>query len=144
MTQNREYTVEELSKIPKVTPPINRKEPDLSLNEVLVILPDGLSMIHDWEGHVKRLFKLTEKGTYIEITPDYRELAKTLAKGLDPVMFLEDVIRNMDPDKQAKLAEMLKPKIVGEPVKPKTRQDNRCAHLQVIAGGHTMTINLRG
>jgi len=146
-----EFTVEELVKLPRVLHPDGKKQPDLSKNDVLVFLPQpGIAFIHDWEGHTQRLFKRTEKGTYIEQTPDYTGLVGLLLPGFDPSIFLLDVIKTMAPEEQLKLAEMLRqksPEKAGEeskPVKPKTKQDSRCAHLIVTAGGHTMTINLRG
>lgn len=140
----KKFTVSELAKLTKITPPLKGKEPDMSLNEVLTILPEGLAMIYDWEGHVKRLFKLTEDGSYIEVTPNYDEIAKILAKSFNPEEFIADVIRTMDPDKQVKLAEMLKQKSTKKPTEPKVKQNNRCANLIVTTSGHTMTINLRG
>lgn len=96
----REYTLEELSKLPKITLPAKgKKEPDLSLNEVLVILPNGLVLIYDWEGHTSRIFSRALTGTdkYLDVTPDHKAIAKTLAARLDPEMFMEDVIKTMEP-----------------------------------------------
>lgn len=149
----REYSLEELSKLPKITPPAKGKDPDFSLNEVLVILPNGLALIHDWEGHTSRIFsrELTGTDKYVDVTPDHKAIAKTLAARLDSEVFMEDVVKTMEPEKQVKLAEMLNLflKETGQneegekPVVFKTKQDNRCAHLIVGVRGKQLTINLR-
>ena len=151
----KEYTIEELSTLPKITPPTKgKKEADLSLNEVLVILPNGLAIIHDWEGHTIRIFSRALTGTdkYVDVTPDHKAIAKTLAEKLNSEMFMEDVVKTMEPEKQIKLAEMLnlflketeQNKKVETPTILKTKQDNRCAHLMVGVYGKQVTINLRG
>ena len=154
MNPRKEYTLEELSKLPQITPPVKGKGADLSLNEVLVVLPNGLALIHDWEGHTRRIFsrELTGTDKYVDVTPDHPAIAKMLAATLDTQMFMEDVVKTMEPERQVKLAEMLNLflKETGQneerkkPVELKTKQDNRCAHLQVAASGRKLTINLRG
>lgn len=107
---------------------------------LIVIKEDKMILVVDDDNHTRRLYRITHEYPMMleEIEIDYEAMAEKLAKGLDPVALMRDVLRSTEPDALLEVKERL------EHPSPSVKGDDGCFRL-FIGGkrGRPFELNIR-